>query len=146
MNSDNGGIFHVGVSVFIEKDNKILITKRSPNKDHAPNEWEAGITGRVNQGETIEKAALREAKEELGIDVKLVVPINTFHFYRGKEKIEHQGVIYWAKYKNGEIVLDIKEQVEYKWVTPEESFKYITNPDVAKEVKGFIEFKRFYKE
>ncbi len=39
------GVFNVAIAALIEKDGKILITKRSPNRDHGANEWEAGITG-----------------------------------------------------------------------------------------------------
>jgi len=138
------GIFNVAVAVIIEKDSQILITKRSPTRDHAPNEWEAGITGRVNQGETCEEAALREAKEELGIDVALITAFRTFHFYRGKEQVEHQGINFWARYQSGDIVLDTSEQVEYKWVTPEEALSYVTDKSVIEEVKTFIEFKKHY--
>jgi isopentenyl-diphosphate Delta-isomerase len=88
------GIFHAAVAVIIGKEDKVLITKRSSHRDHAPNEWEAGITGRVNQGETFEEAALRETKEELGIAISLIAPFRTFHFFRGNEKAEHLGVNY----------------------------------------------------
>lgn len=141
---NNLGVFHVAVAVVIEKNNQILITKRSPDRDHAPNEWEAGITGRVNQGETCEEAALRETKEELGIEVELITAFKTFHFYRGKEQVEHQGVNFWAKYISGDIVLDTSEQVEYKWVTPEDALNYVTDKSVIEEVKTFIEFKKHY--
>lgn len=104
------GIFRVAVSVLIEDHGKLLITKRNAKREHAPNEWEIGITGRVDQGETFEQAASREVQEELGLVVKLIVPFSTFHFYRGKEKEEHLGICYWVKYIGGDIHLDTKEQ------------------------------------
>jgi 8-oxo-dGTP pyrophosphatase MutT (NUDIX family) len=140
------GIFNVAIAVLIERDDKILITRRSPNRDHAPNEWEAGITGRVDQGERCEEAAVREVTEEVGLEIELVCPFHTFHFYRGKEKAEHLGVDFWAKYKSGEVVLDLNEQSEYKWVSPVEAFGYVTNPNVVDELKAFIDFKRHYQE
>lgn len=139
---DKVGIFRAAVSVLIEKEDKILITKRASTRDHAPGEWEAGITGRVDQGETFEEAALREVKEEVGIKVKLIMPFNTFHFYRGKEKLEHLGVSFRAKHLEGKVVLDTTEQVEHKWATPMEAFLYITDPNVTHELKQFLIIKK----
>lgn len=138
------GIFNVAVAVLIEKDDKILITKRSPKRDHAPNEWEAGITGRVDQGETCEEAAIREVKEETGLEIELISPFHTFHFYRGQEKSEHIGVNFWAVYKSGEVVLDTEEQTDFKWVIPEEALDYVINPNVKEEIKSFIHFKKCF--
>ena len=138
------GIFNVAVAAIIEKGDLILITKRSPNRDHAPNEWEAGITGRVDQGETCEIAILREAKEELGIEIELITPFRTFHFYRGNEKAEHLGVNFWTQYKSGDIKLNMLEQTEYKWVQPEEALKHVTDKSIIDEVKTFIKFKKHY--
>ncbi len=95
------GTFNVAVAVCIEKGDKILITQRSLKRDHAPGEWEGGITGRIDQGETCEEAAHREVKEETGLEVDLIAPFHTFHFYRGTEKAEHIGISFWAKYKSG---------------------------------------------
>jgi mutator protein MutT len=140
------GIFNVAVAVIIERGDQILITRRSATREHDPNVWEAGITGRVDQNETCEEAAIREVKEEVGLEVELICPFNTFHFYRGKEKIEHQGVNFWSKYIGGEVVLDLQEQSEFKWVTPEEAITYMTNPNVVKELAAFIGFKKHYQE
>jgi NADH pyrophosphatase NudC (nudix superfamily) len=138
------GVFNVAVAVLIQKGEKILITKRASTREHEPNEWEPGITGRVDQHESCEEAALRETKEELSINIELIAPYNTFHFYRGKEKAEHLGVSFWAVYKSGEIVLDTTEQSEYKWVSPEEAMTYLTNSNVIEDVKKFIAFKKSY--
>lgn len=138
------GVFNVAVAVIIEKDNKILITKRSAKRDHAPNEWEAGITGRVDQGETCEEAAVREVKEETGLEVELITPFTTFHFFRGKEKAEHLGVNFWAKYKSGKVILQTDEQIDYKWVSVQKALSYVVDPKVIEDIKKFIEFKKHY--
>lgn len=138
------GIFHVAVAALIEKDGKILITKRAANRDHAPNEWEAGITGRVGQNESMEESLVREVKEETGLIVKIITPFEVFHFYRGKEKVEHQGVNFWCTYVSGEVQLDLNEQSEYKWMTPEESLNFIGEEDVKESLQYFLEFKKHF--
>ena len=50
----------------------ILVPKRSSNRKIFPNCYDFSVGGHVNSGESYEKAAYRELKEELGIDnVKL---------------------------------------------------------------------------
>ena len=63
------GEFHLVASAWIYNDNKeFLISKRAPNK-RKPLKWEA-TTGSALRGEDTLDAAVREIKEELGIDVK----------------------------------------------------------------------------
>lgn len=60
--------YHIVVNVWIKNsDGKWLISKRSPNK-HFPNMWES-TGGSALAGEDSLTAALREAKEELGIEL-----------------------------------------------------------------------------
>ena len=46
-------------------------------KDHAPGEWEVG-SGRVRQRESALEAVVREAREETGLEVQIVRPLDTF--------------------------------------------------------------------
>lgn len=62
------GEYHLVVNVWIKgSDGKWLISKRSPNK-HFPNMWES-TGGSALAGEDSITSALREAKEELGIEL-----------------------------------------------------------------------------
>ena len=54
------------VDIIIHKDGKILLIKRK----NPPFGW-ALPGGFVDEGETVEQAAIREAKEETGLDVQL---------------------------------------------------------------------------
>lgn len=63
------GEYHLVVNAWIKNDkNEFLITQRSEKKAH-PLMWEC-TGGSAIQGETSEEAAIREVKEELGINVK----------------------------------------------------------------------------
>ena len=63
------GEYHIVVNAWIKNNkNEFLITRRSETKAH-PLMWEC-TGGSVLKGETSEEAAIREVKEELGIDVK----------------------------------------------------------------------------
>lgn len=62
------GEYHVVVSVWtVNQDGKILITLRSEEKELFPGHWE-NTAGSVMRGETSLDAALRELREETGIE------------------------------------------------------------------------------
>lgn len=132
------GLFNVAVEAIVEKDGLVLIGQRAHHLDQAPGEWET-LTGRVEQGESFEDAAKREVMEEVGLIVEVIKPYDTFHFYRGSEKVEHLGVSFWCKYVSGEIVLDTNEQIDFKWLTPDEAIELIKNENIKSSLRKFKE-------
>lgn len=63
--------YHLGADVWIiNSENKILIQKRSKTKRLAPNVW-AMTGGSTIAGENSLETVVREAKEELGIDIDI---------------------------------------------------------------------------
>lgn len=72
----------VALIVFYTKEGKILLQERKA-RSKAGEEW-GFFGGGVEKGETFEQALVREAKEELGIELK--------HFRRiGQDVLEHTG-------------------------------------------------------
>ena len=109
-----GGRFLVVVAFLIERDGHVLLLKRSRHKDHAPGEWEVG-SGRVRQGESAVGALYREVKEETGLDVEVVEPLDTFHFYRGQGRTEAIGITFHCRAGGGEVRLS-GEHDEATWI------------------------------
>ncbi len=130
------GVFHCAAEAIVEKDGLILIAQRSHELDQSPGEWET-LTGRVEPGEGFEDAAVREVKEEVGLVVKVIKAYDTFHFYRGPDKVEHLGVSVWCEYVSGEVVLDKTEQIDYKWVTPDEAIEIIKDKNIKRSIEKF---------
>ena len=64
-------LLHNEVGIFIINDKReVLLQKRSANKRFSPNKW--GLcAGHVDAYESLETAALREIKEEVGLDLSL---------------------------------------------------------------------------
>lgn len=64
------GIKHRAVHLFIQdKADKWMLQKRSANKDVEPFLWTSSCSGHVDHGESYTEAAIRECKEELGIEI-----------------------------------------------------------------------------
>ncbi len=131
------GTFHVAVEALIEKDGKLLVTKRADDRDHGAGEWET-ITGRVEQGESFEDAVHREVMEETGLTIKILRPLGTFHFYRGKEKVEHLGLSFACEYVSGEVRLDPHESSDFRWATKEEALRLVTDESTRVSIKNFF--------
>ena len=115
-----------------EKD-EFLIQKRSSEKLYMPGVW--SITGgAVKQTETEIDAIKRECLEELGLE------ISQFDFValiRGKSKLKYY---YSCRMKSSDqIVLDIKEVSEYKFVDRKDLLKYhLSNEEyeILMQIKG----------
>lgn len=94
----------VGVAVFDETGRLLLIQRGRP-----PGEGTWGLPGGlIDLGETLEQAATREVKEELGIQIAVGDLVTTFEsiYYDAEGKIEYHYVVleYWAYYLSGEPV------------------------------------------
>lgn len=64
------GLWHKAVVVFIiNSKNQVLLQRRRPNKRMWPNMWDVTAGGHVLAGEFGFEAIIREAKEELGIEL-----------------------------------------------------------------------------
>jgi 8-oxo-dGTP pyrophosphatase MutT (NUDIX family) len=113
------------VSIFIVKDHKVLFIFHRQLQRWLP------IGGHIELDENPEQAALREAKEESGLDVELVgerppleaepglVPLlapGYMDIHLIKEPHWHIGLIYFAKVKAGETTLNVEEHQDIQWL------------------------------
>lgn len=64
------GLWHRSVHIWIFGKDGILLQLRSKDNYLYPNCWDISAAGHIQAGETSEQAAIREVKEETGLDVK----------------------------------------------------------------------------
>jgi 8-oxo-dGTP pyrophosphatase MutT (NUDIX family) len=97
------------VAIFVVHDGKVLLIHHRKLDKWLP------LGGHVELDEDPEQAALREAKEESGLDVELLgerppttgpgtralIAPRFLDIHRINETHEHIGMIYWARPKNG---------------------------------------------
>ncbi len=64
------GYYHNTVHIwFYTLDGEILLSQRSAKKTICPLLWDVSVAGHIDAGESIEQAAIREIKEEIGISI-----------------------------------------------------------------------------
>ena len=63
------GDWHKSVHVWIVRNGEVLLQRRAPEKDSYPNMFDASCAGHLDAGEEATACAVRELKEELGLDV-----------------------------------------------------------------------------
>ena len=116
-------LLHNEVGIFIINDKKeILLQKRSANKRFNPNKW--GLcAGHVDAYETIEEAALREIKEEVGLDVSIeeLIPYGEKEVTI-KDSNSHITYFYYVKCnkKEDEFIIQEEELSKVKWFNIDE--------------------------
>jgi 8-oxo-dGTP diphosphatase len=105
----------VGVSILIKNGDRILLVKRQHT--HGAGTW-AEPGGHLNYGESFEQCAIREAKEETGVDITDVkFRVITNDVFEAENK--HYITIWMeAKYVSGEPRVDAPyEESEIGWFT-----------------------------
>jgi 8-oxo-dGTP pyrophosphatase MutT (NUDIX family) len=116
------------VAIFVVHEGKVLVIHHRNLDKWLP------LGGHIELDEDPEQAALREAKEESGLDVELLgerPPITSqgtraliaprfLDIHRISDAHEHIGMIYWARTKNGRLALAADEHHEIRWCSSEE--------------------------
>jgi isopentenyl-diphosphate delta-isomerase len=65
------GYYHNTAHIwFYTPDGNILLAQRAASKTIYPLLWDVSVAGHIDAGETIEKGAIREVKEEIGLKLK----------------------------------------------------------------------------
>ena len=85
----NPSLIHRVVHVLVfDEAGRLLLQKRSMNKDVAPGKWDTSVGGHVGAGEDLTAAARRELEEELGPDVCGHLQYLYSYMYRDRHETE----------------------------------------------------------
>jgi 8-oxo-dGTP pyrophosphatase MutT (NUDIX family) len=129
-------LHRIAITTIIHNDGKYLILKRAAHKTVHPNKWTVPggglmIDDYINEPQThgnagwygaVEKALIRELREEVGIKVMDPKYLLDLTFIR-PDNIPVLVLSYYAKYQEGEVKLDV-DSSEYAWVTSKEAMNY----------------------
>ncbi|RMD77468.1 NUDIX hydrolase [Candidatus Dojkabacteria bacterium] len=134
FNSDGVDRLNVGAVLF-DENNRVLLCQRSKTKKIAPGAWHLP-GGKVETGESIEMAIIRELKEETNLDVDLILGLTgvSHDYVVGEEK--HRTVFVCVS-ASGNIILN-HENERYAFVAIEEVENFL-EPELVKIYKDAIE-------
>jgi len=122
-------IFTTGILL---RSGKLLILKRKEDDDTYPGMWDC-LGGHFEKGESAEECMIREAKEESGLDVKIVKsgPLLKYTDEYGAAI----SVPFVIRSYSGRVSLT--EHSEFKWVDPAKVRRYRVVPDLLMALDAF---------
>jgi 8-oxo-dGTP diphosphatase len=119
----------VAVKGLILHQGKALIVQRANDDEIGGGTWEL-VGGKIEFGENLETALVREIKEEVGLDVTVdkILYATTF-----KTDPTRQVVIltYLCRSNSREVVLS-KEHIDYRWSTKEQ-LRLLLTPEIISD-------------
>ncbi len=120
--------YHLVVDILaLHEDGTYLLTKRSMEKDVYPGYWEASAGGSAKSGEEPIQAAVREFREETGLDADSMELVNVLF----KDSSHGLYYSYLAKVSGDKdrVVLQEGETTDYKWVDRKGLLEYIDSDE-----------------
>ncbi len=100
--------------------------------------------GKVEENEKVEEAALREAKEETGLDIEKVEGFRTQIAYTYREGLgrpmRKKVILFLGKARSKKVKLRKEEHSDYKWLPFDEAFRTLTYSDQKVALKNAYEF------
>ena len=145
VQAHENGNFHRTAHIWIMNNKKeLLLQKRSATKKSHPNCWDISGAGHIRAGENIINGAIRELKEELGVEVKEkdLQYIATIKSTKNPKNMEFQYVYLLKSNKRVEqYIFEDNEVSEVRYVY----FKDLEKM-VADKVEGLLIHEEEYKK
>lgn len=128
------GLWHRAVVLFVINDiNEVLLQKRSTTKKMWPNLWDITAGGHVLSGEFGYQALIREAKEEINLDLtkeELTFIGSMISKNSNNGLIDNHFNEFYIVRKNIDIknlTIDKEEVSDLKWISKEELLRKLNN-------------------
>ncbi len=138
----NPGLAHRAVHVLVFNwRGALYLQKRSASKMVQPGRWDSSAGGHPAPGEGWEEAAIREAAEELGLELRIPGALRFSHAYTWRTGVETEHVRTYAADAEGPFRLDSAEIADGRFWNADELRAAIgtgvLTPNLEKEL-GYI--------
>ena len=103
----NPALIHRAVHVLVINANgDMLLQKRSAHKDIQPGKWDTSVGGHLEPGESYRDAAVREMREELGLEG---LPLTFLYMSKIRNAIESENIATFLTRHDGEVIWNERE-------------------------------------
>jgi isopentenyldiphosphate isomerase len=113
------GLMHRATHVLVfNSKGEVFLQKRSLKKDRQPGLWDSSASGHVDSGEEYDACAVRELREELGLDVR--TPLQRLFKLGASAETDQEHVWVYRCEAEGPFQLNAEEIERGDWFTVEE--------------------------
>ncbi|MFM7023169.1 MAG: isopentenyl-diphosphate Delta-isomerase [Flavobacteriales bacterium] len=148
MEAHRKGLLHRAFSVFIfNHKNEMILQRRAKHKYHSAGLWSNTCCSHPRFGESVEEAANRRLREEMGFECPLEKSFDFIYksdFSNGLSEHEFDHV--FIGYYNGEIHFNHEEVCEYKFMTLDDVYDDLHNNSSQYTVWFKIAFLKIYEQ
>ncbi len=125
------------VEVYVIRHNagdwRVLVLQRSPDATR-PGSWEL-VYGKIDAGERPERAAVRELREETGLEVQALYNIRVNSFYLHAAQTVQMSIVFAAFVAEGSEVTLSDEHQRFEWLGLDEACDRFTWPRAARGLR-----------
>jgi len=124
------GLRHRAVHILVFNDQEqLFLQKRSMKKDLNKGLWDTSAAGHVDAGEGYLSSAIREAEEELGVNIES--SLQALFKLSPTKQLGMEFIQVYDCYHNGPFILNADEIDEGRWISTDDITNRVLNDDAT---------------
>jgi 8-oxo-dGTP pyrophosphatase MutT (NUDIX family) len=115
-----------------------VLTLQRSSQTRCPTAWET-VHGRIEHGETPEQAAVREVREETGLEVRRLYNVIVQPFYLHKLQTVELAVVFAAFVHHTDPITLGEEHMRYEWLSPDAALERFVWPRERQALRDVLQ-------